>query len=56
MELETDIDEVTMLDTAIDSLESITYNRTEKENFKEIDQKFINDQYWLLYPFHLSLG
>jgi hypothetical protein len=47
------IDEVTMLDTAIDSLESITYNRAEKENFKDIDQKFINDQYWLIYPFHL---
>ena len=47
------LDEVTMLDTAIDSLESITYNRAEKENFKEIDQKFINDQYWLIYPFHL---
>jgi hypothetical protein len=48
-----DINEVTMLDTAIDSLESITYNRAEKENFKSIDKKFINDQYWLLYPFHL---
>lgn len=47
------LDEVTMLDTAIDSLESITYNRAEKEDFKEIDQKFINDQYWLIYPFHI---
>lgn len=33
---------------------SITYNsKTEAKNFPEIDQKFINDQYWLLFPFHL---
>lgn len=31
-----------------------TYNhQSEAEDFPEIDQKFINDQYWLLFPFHL---
>jgi hypothetical protein len=35
-----------------------TYNRNEMNNnppeeFKKIDAQFINDQYWLLFPFHL---
>jgi len=38
--------------------EAITYNRkdlsdTGSESFREIDSHFINDQYWLLFPFHL---
>lgn len=32
----------------------ITYNyKTDAAELKEVDQKFINDQYWLLFPFHL---
>ncbi len=37
---------------------AITYNRKDiadkgSESLKEIDAHFINDQYWLLFPFHL---
>lgn len=32
----------------------VTYNyETEASQHEEVDQKFINDQYWLLFPFHL---
>lgn len=31
-----------------------TYNyRKQAEQYPEVDHKFINDQYWLLFPFHL---
>lgn len=38
--------------------EAVTYNRkdlsdTGSESLREIDAHFINDQYWLLFPFHL---
>ncbi|HYK76563.1 MAG TPA: hypothetical protein VEV16_06275 [Daejeonella sp.] len=35
--------------------ENITYRRDtiKSEQMKSVDQKFINDQYWLLFPFHL---
>ena len=33
---------------------TVTYNRqTEAAANEQIDQRFINDQYWLLFPFHL---
>lgn len=33
---------------------TVTYNhKTEAEDHKWVDQRFINDQYWLLFPFHL---
>jgi len=40
-----------------DTKETVSYNRhniaDESDSIKEIDSKFINDQYWLLFPFHL---
>lgn len=34
---------------------SITYNyESEAEKHPDVDPKFINDQYWLLFPFHLA--
>ena len=33
---------------------TVTYNyETEASQHEEVDQKFINDQYWLLFPLHL---
>ena len=33
---------------------TVTYNyETEAADHKQTDQQFINDQYWLLFPFHL---
>lgn len=33
---------------------TVTYNyETETSQHREVDQRFINDQYWLLFPFHL---
>lgn len=33
---------------------SFQYNhKSEADQFEEIDHKFINDQYWFLFPFHL---
>lgn len=33
---------------------TVTYNYdNEASQHEEVDQKFINDQYWLLFPFHL---
>jgi len=36
---------------------ALTYNREnisdKSDSIKEVDSKFINDQYWLLFPFHL---
>lgn len=41
--------------TLITADTSITYNyETEAANHKQTDQQFINDQYWLLFPFHLA--
>lgn len=38
--------------------DSITYNRKnisdQSSSIQEVDAKFINDQYWLLFPFHLA--
>ena len=39
--------------------EKISYNRkdinkVENQKFREIDANFINDQYWLFFPFHLE--
>ena len=34
---------------------TVTYNhRTEAEKNQQTDQRFINDKYWLLYPYHLT--
>ncbi len=33
--------------------EGITYTRDQNEAFAETDAKFINDEYWLVFPFHL---
>ncbi|MEM7008800.1 MAG: hypothetical protein AAF462_06645 [Thermodesulfobacteriota bacterium] len=37
--------------------ETVTYNQNDlssaSEEIKDIDAKFINDQYWLIFPFHL---
>lgn len=34
---------------------TVTYNhKTESGNHEWVDQRFINDQYWLLFPFHLA--
>ena len=41
-----------------ETTESLTYNRDnisdKSDSIKEVDAKFINDQYWLLFPFHLA--
>jgi len=38
--------------------QALTYNREnisdKSDSIKEVDSKFINDQYWLLFPFHLA--
>ena len=34
---------------------TVTYNyETEASQHETVDQRFINDQYWLLFPFHLA--
>ena len=34
---------------------TVTYDhKTEAANHEWVDQRFINDQYWLLFPFHLA--
>ena len=54
-------DKVTYLGDGKPGSKAITYNRkdlsdTGSESLREIDAHFINDQYWLLFPFHLGLG
>lgn len=40
--------------TLITKDSSVTYNyKTEAADHKQTDRSFINDQYWLLFPFHL---
>jgi hypothetical protein len=44
---------------AMDYQEAITYNRdeiegTESNKLKKIDAWFINDNYWLLFPYHIA--
>jgi len=40
--------------TFIQGEDSVSYNNLlDAEKYPEIDPKFINDQYWLLFPYHL---
>ncbi len=52
-------DKVTYLGDGKPDSKAITYNRKDlsdsgSESLREIDAHFINDQYWLLFPFHLA--
>ena len=43
---------------AMDSRETVTYNRNDlsdssPQNLRKIDAWFVNDSYWLLFPFHV---
>lgn len=39
--------------TSIQGKDTVSYALKDAKDYPEIDPKFINDQYWLLFPYHL---